>query len=98
VLANVVSEEENVKGVLSKVLLGEADAGIVYRTDVAGSAGAQVTALDLPDNADVPIVYPIAVLRGSADGALARAFVELVLSDEGQAILRGFGFEPPPGP
>jgi molybdate transport system substrate-binding protein len=89
VRANVVSEETNVRAVLSKVVLGEADAGIVYATDAA-AAGAAVRALELP--ADVLAAYPLGVVRGAADRPAAVAFVEMVLAERGQAILRRHGF------
>ncbi|MFN8176821.1 MAG: molybdate ABC transporter substrate-binding protein [bacterium] len=89
--ANVVSQETNVRVVLAKVSLGEADAGIVYRTDV-GSAK-QVTVLEIPEPMNVVATYPIAVVLGSASDDLATAFVELVLSEQGQAVLRKAGFE-----
>jgi molybdate transport system substrate-binding protein len=89
VLANVVSEETNVRAVLSKVALGEADAGFVYRTDAA-TAGGKVRVLELP--AGVVAEYPIGVLRRARDRQAAEAFVEMVLGERGQAILRRHGF------
>ena len=77
--------------VLAKVSLGEADAGIVYRSDV-GTAK-QVTVLEIPERVNVVATYPIAVVEGSTSDKLAAAFVELVLSEEGQAILQKAGFE-----
>ncbi len=90
VLANVVSYEENVRGVLNKVALGEADAGIVYSSDLVGVAG--VAALAIPDALNVVAQYPIAPLNDSAQPEAAAAFVAWVLSDEGQAILAEYGF------
>ncbi len=87
VRANVVSEETNVRATLSKVLLGEADAGFVYATDAA-SAAARVRVLELP--VDVVAEYPIGVLRRAA--LPSAAFVDLVLGERGQAILRRHGF------
>jgi molybdate transport system substrate-binding protein len=94
VLANVVSNEDNVEGVLSKVRLGEADAGFVYVTD-ARAAGADVKTFALPEAAQAVAVYPIAVLTRSPNAASAAAFVMLVLSPEGRLLLRGAGFGPP---
>jgi molybdate transport system substrate-binding protein len=91
VLASVVSEEDDVKGVVSKVSLGEADAGFVYATDVKPVAG-KVTAIELPDEAQAKVEYPIAVVKGADDGAAARAFVELVLGPEGRQALGQAGF------
>ena len=69
VLANVVSQEENVKSVVAKVQLGEADAGVVYRSDVTPRVAPSVTVLEIPDDANVLASYPIAVLTGTADSA-----------------------------
>jgi hypothetical protein len=66
VLANVASYEENVKGVVAKVQLGEADAGVVYRSDATGSVASQLTTLEIPEAANVIASYPIAVVRGAA--------------------------------
>lgn len=94
VLRNVVSEEENVKSVLGKVQLGEADAGIVYRSDVTTSAARYVRVFEIPESADILAPYPIAVLAGSPQPEVARAFLDLVLSEEGQAILERRGMVP----
>ncbi|MCC7362103.1 MAG: molybdate ABC transporter substrate-binding protein [Anaerolineales bacterium] len=94
VLANVVSYEDNVRAVLTKVALGEADAGIVYSSDVTGDGAAAVTKLDIPDSLNTLANYPIAALNDSPHPALAQAFVELVLSPEGQAVLARYGFIP----
>jgi molybdate transport system substrate-binding protein len=92
VAANVVSEEEDVRDVLAKVALGEADAGIVYISD-AVAAGDQVQVVDLPDEVNVIATYPVAVLA-QGDPALGSAFIAYLLSDEGQALLERFGFQP----
>ena len=94
VLANVVSEEDDVKGVVSKVSLGEADAGFVYATDVKPVADT-VTTIELPDHAQATVEYPIAVVKGADDDGAARAFVELVLGPEGRQALGQAGFGPP---
>ncbi len=96
VLANVASYEENVRSVLNKVALGEADAGIVYSSDLVGVAG--VGSLEIPDAHNVLAEYPIAPLNDSAQAGLAQAFVDLVLSDQGQSILAGYGFGPATAP
>ncbi len=90
VLANVVSYEENVRAVLNKVLLGEADAGIVYTSDLAAVPG--VGHLDIPDALNSIAHYPIAVLNDSPQQAAAQSFVDFVLSAEGQQILATYGF------
>jgi molybdate transport system substrate-binding protein len=92
--ANVVSNEEDVKGVVQKVLLGEADAGIVYRTDITPDISASVQAISIPDGANVIATYPIAVIDGSGHTPVAEAFVRFV-TGPGQATLRTFGFLPP---
>ena len=95
VAANVVSEEDNVKAVLAKVRLGEADAGIVYTTDVTADAARDVTLIEIPPAVNVIARYPIAPVAGG-DEELAAAFIAYVLGPNGQAILRSFGFEPRP--
>jgi molybdate transport system substrate-binding protein len=95
-LANLVSEEENVKGVVAKVQLGEADVGMAYRSDVAPAVAARVRVLEIPEERNVLAEYPIAVAAGAADSAGAHEFVALVLSDEGQRILARHGLLPGP--
>jgi molybdate transport system substrate-binding protein len=91
VLANVVSEEDDVKGVVSKVSLGEADAGFVYATDVKPVADKMAT-IELPDDAQARVEYPIAVVKGADDEEAARAFVKLALGPEGRKALAEAGF------
>jgi molybdate transport system substrate-binding protein len=93
VAANVVSEELNVEAVLSKVELGEADAGIVYRTDAAGHR--DVVLIDLPPLSGAPIAYYIGVVRNSAQARVAASFVRFALSPPGRAILATYGFASP---
>lgn len=93
-LANLRSNESDVRAVLAKVQLGEADAGIVYATDVASIAG-DVRVIDIPGQFNVVAQYPIATLTGASNPAAAEAFVDFVLSDDGQAILAEFGFGRP---
>ena len=97
VLSNVVSFENSVKGVLTKVVLGEADAGIVYTTDITGDAVSQVGQIEIPDALNVIAVYPIAVLKDSPNQEMAKAFVDLVLSPQGQSLLAKYGFMKPAG-
>ncbi len=92
VLKNVVSYEENVKAVLTKVTLGEADAGIVYASDITGTTGAKVGRIHIPDDLNVIAVYPIAPIKDAAHAAVAERFVTYVLSANGQAILIKYGF------
>jgi molybdate transport system substrate-binding protein len=93
VLANVVSNEDNVRQVVAKVQLGEADAGIVYTSDAV--AAPDLKTIDIPTDLNVVAEYPIAPLTHSANADLATAFITYVLSDEGQAILQKWGFAPP---
>ncbi len=94
VLANLKSDETNVKSVLAKVQLGEADAGIVYATDAA-VAGNQVKTIAIPGTYNIIARYPIGAIKGGSNVAAARAFVAFVLSDAGQAILAKYGFGSP---
>jgi molybdate transport system substrate-binding protein len=94
VLANVVSREENVRQVLAKVALGEADAGIVYATDARGS---DVATLPIPDEYNVVARYYIAPTLNAPNPEGARRFVQYVLSPEGQAVLAEYGFGPAEG-
>lgn len=89
-----VSEELDAKLVLSKVAIRNADAGVVYGTDVRAANG-KVQAVDLPEAALVTNTYPIAVLKNSAQPDLARQFVALVLSSTGQQVLTRAGFGRP---
>jgi molybdate transport system substrate-binding protein len=94
VLRNVVSEEENVKSVVAKVQLGEADAGLCYRSDVTPVVMRFVRVFELPENANVLAPYPIAVTHGAKEAELAAAFVALVQSPDGQAVLAKSGLLP----
>ena len=88
------SQEVDVRAVLNKVTLGEADAGIVYVTDVK-SAGAKVTGVDIPEQHQVIARYPIAVVKETKNPRLAKAYVDYLLSDDGQKLLAEFGFSKP---
>jgi molybdate transport system substrate-binding protein len=88
-----VSEEQAVTDVLAKVTSGEADAGLVYVTDVV-AAGEDVTGVSFPESAEAVNTYPIVALKDSEHGDLAQEFVDLVLSDTGQQILQDAGFAP----
>jgi molybdate transport system substrate-binding protein len=88
------SLEENVKAVVTKVTLGEADAGIVYRTDVLATGG-KADGVDIPDDINVLAEYPIAVTKTAANPDRAAAFIEFVASDAGQRILATYGFLAP---
>ena len=94
VLANLASEEENVRQVVGKVQLGEADAGFVYRSDVTPPVARQVKVLTLPDSCNVLASYPISILKDAPRSDLAADFLKLVFAPEGQAVLKGNGFIP----
>ncbi len=88
------SLEESVKAVVTKVTLGEADAGVVYATDVT-AAGADAEGVEIPDDINVVAEYPIATLDDAPNAAGAQAFVDFVLSEAGQEILASYGFLAP---
>ena len=90
-LANVVSNEDDVKGVVAKVSIGEADAGFVYATDAA-AARDDVRVLDLPEGSQPRIEYQIAVVKGSDGTRAANAFVQKVVGPEGRQALEAAGF------
>lgn len=93
VLSNVVSYEDNVRSVLSKIVLGEGDAGIVYTTDAATVVD-KINTIAIPDELNVIAVYPIAPLADSKIPDMAKAFIAYVLSPEGQQVLATYGFIP----
>jgi molybdate transport system substrate-binding protein len=94
VLKNVVSYEENVKAVLSKVALGEADAGIVYTTDAATVKDGSIAQLAIPDHLNTIATYPIAATKNAKHPDLAKKFVDYVLGPDGQQVLAKYGFIP----
>jgi molybdate transport system substrate-binding protein len=85
------SLEENVKAVVAKVTLGEADAGIVYKTDVT-AAGDTAEGVEIPADINVVAKYPIAVTKEAANADGAQAFIDFVNSEQGQKILTSYGF------
>jgi molybdate transport system substrate-binding protein len=89
-----VTEEIDVKSTLSKVTLGEVDAGVVYVTDVR-AAGSTVKGIEIPADVNASTTYPIASLAGSKNKATAQAFVDYVLSPDGLAALTAAGFSKP---
>lgn len=94
VTAAIDTNEPDVRALLTKIEAGELDAGITYVTDVLSTDGA-VEGIDIPEEFNVVANYPIAVLTAAPNPDAAAAFVALVLSDEGQAILRSYGFSTP---
>lgn len=92
VLENLVSEEPNVRQVSAKVALGEADAGIVYLSDVTPDIADDVIAFLIPDEFNTIATYPIAAVEDANQPELAQRFIDFVLSDAGQDILVEWGF------
>ncbi|MGW5969717.1 molybdate ABC transporter substrate-binding protein [Streptomyces sp. NPDC055186] len=89
-----VSYEEDVKSALNKVVLKEADAAVVYRTDVR-AAGDKVEGVEFPESAEAVNDYPITLLKDAPNAEVGKAFIELVQSAEGQKVLTGAGFTAP---
>jgi len=93
VTVSPASKEENAKATLSKVSLGEADAGVVYVTDVKATKS-EVSGVKIPDRQNVIAAYPIATVKGSENSIAAKAWVQFVRSKPAQSTLRRFGFLP----
>jgi molybdate transport system substrate-binding protein len=98
VMANVVSNDTNVNYITSKVALGEADAGIAYKSDVTKNLAAKITKIEIPDKYNVIAEYPMGILKQSKYPALSQEFMNLVESDKGMAVLEKYGFESPKTP
>jgi molybdate transport system substrate-binding protein len=94
ITVRAASQEQNVTAVLTKVAAGEADAGLVYATDVRAATGT-VDGVTFPEAKNAVNAYPIAVLRDAPSPVLAQAFVDLVLSAQGQRVLESYGFGAP---
>lgn len=94
IVVKPVSQEPNVRAVLSKVELGEADAGLVYKTDAASAKG-KVEAVEIPDDQNAVASYPAATLKTSTNAEAAAAFVKWLSTPEAQKILQDAGFEQP---
>lgn len=94
VVVHPASEEQNVTAVLAKVATGNADAGLVYATDIV-SADGEVDGVSFPQAARAVNVYPIAMLVDSPNADAARAFIDLVTSTDGQRVLASLGFGRP---
>jgi len=91
----VVSNELDVKAVVTKIALGEGDAGVVYSTDVTSSVAPKLNVIPFPSAVAPDIDYPIAALKNASDAKGAQAFVDYILSPEGQAFLKAQGFISP---
>jgi molybdate transport system substrate-binding protein len=96
VTANVVSQETNVNDVVTKVALGQSDAGIVYKSDVPAAYQSKVQVITIPDSANIIAQYPIGVVSSSQNAQLAQSWINYVTSPDGQAILLKYGFIIPP--
>lgn len=95
VLANVVSYENNVRQVVAKVRLGEADAGVAYATDVTPDVAAAITVINVPDAFNTLATYPLATVADAPQPELGGKFVAYVTGPSGQAILKKYGFIAP---
>jgi molybdate transport system substrate-binding protein len=89
------TEEEDVRAALTKVQLGEVDAALVYASDVR-STGGDVEGIEFPESEDAINEYPVCALAAAPNPDAARAFIDLVLSDDGQQALEAAGFRAPP--
>lgn len=94
--ANVVSNEQDDASLVARVANGEADAAIVYLSDVTSKIAPTVHSVTIPNSINVSAVYPIAVVDGSVNATAAAAFVDYVAGPQGRATLASFGFLPPP--
>ena len=94
VMNNIVSYEENVRAVLAKVVLAEADAGVVYASDAASVKNHAVDTVDIPERLNVIADYPIGLTREGTHPAEAEQFIRFLLSARGQQILAQAGFTP----
>jgi molybdate transport system substrate-binding protein len=92
--ANVVSQETEANDVVSQVALGQADAGIVYASDVPASMQSQVQTIMIPDSINVLAIYQIGVVKQSSNQAAGESYVQFLQSPAGQAILAQYGFLP----
>jgi len=95
VASNLVSEEANVRQVVAKVALGEADTGVVYTTDVTPDVADQLETIEIPYEYNVTATYPIALVEGAPHPTLAQQFIDFVASTDGQTILATWGFGQP---
>jgi molybdate transport system substrate-binding protein len=94
VLANVISQETNVNYVVTKVALGEADVGFAYVSDITENLASKVDKIDIPAEYNIIAEYPMGILLESMYPAESWEFMNLVMSDEGKAVLEKYGFAP----
>ncbi len=88
---NIVSKEQDAESVLSKITLGEADAGFVYVTDALSQKG-KLNEIQLPASAQATAIYPIGIIKGDKNAKVAQQWIDLVTGSQGQAVLKSFGF------
>jgi molybdate transport system substrate-binding protein len=94
VMNNVISQETSVSHLVSKIALGEADAGFAYQSDISPELSEQVSKVEIPDQYNVVAEYPLGRLKESENPYEAASFIEFVISPEGRAILEKYGFQP----
>jgi molybdate transport system substrate-binding protein len=94
VLSNVVSREADVRAAVGRVALGDADATFGYASDYTPDIRERVGVIEIPEELNIVATYPIAALKASRNPELARKWVDLVVSEEGQRVLEEWGFEP----
>ncbi|MDQ4126567.1 MAG: molybdate ABC transporter substrate-binding protein [Actinomycetota bacterium] len=94
VLSNVVSREADVRASVNRVVVGDADATFGYASDYTPDIRGRAKVVPIPEDLNIIATYPIAALKGAQDPDLAREWVELVTSEEGQRVLEKWGFEP----
>lgn len=94
VMANVISQETSVSYVVTKVALGEADAGFAYVSDVTQDMISKIDKIVIPDEYNIIAEYPLGMLMESKYPAESQRFMDLVMSDEGRAVLEKYGFDP----
>src|SRR5688572_24438711 len=92
--ANIVSREPNVRQVVAKVQLGEADAAVVYRSDVTPTSAPDLLVIPIPDDLNTLAAYPIALVTNGPQLELGQAFIDLMMAPTGQSILEKWGFIP----
>jgi molybdate transport system substrate-binding protein len=92
---HIVSKEQDAEAVLSKITLGEADAGFVYVTDALSQTG-KLKEIQLPASAQATAIYPIGIIKGTKNAKVAQQWIDLVTGSQGQAVLESYGFGAPP--
>ncbi len=94
VMKNVISQETDVKQVVAKIQLGEGDAGVVYGTDVTPKVAPDLQVIEVPDAFNVVALYPIAVTKDAKEKELGQAFIDYLVSADGQQFMKKYNFSP----